>query len=121
MLVFKIVKSLQCILKTDLTGSHILNNYTQAVALSKTDKYACEIKSDEKFCNLYQYVDLSNIDEIIKLLAEKPRRSLQQYLAQLFTNTVVLSKLDQEAIKGFTPESAECIGCILWLGGGEWG
>ena len=88
----------------------------QAVALSKTDKYACEIKSD-----LYQYVDLSNIDEIIKLLAKKPRLSLQRYLAQLFTNTVVLSKLDQEAIKGFTPESAECIECILWLGGGEWG
>ena len=117
MLVFKIVKSLQCILKTDLTGSHILNNYTQAVALSKTDKYACGITSDEKFCSLYQYADLSNIDEIIKLLAEKPRRSLQRYLAQLFTNTVVLSKLDYETIEGLTPESAECIVCMHIVAG----
>ena len=92
LLVFKIVKNFPCILKADLIERHILNIYTQAAAYTKTDKYVFKIKFDEKFFNLYQHIDLSNSDEIIKLPAEKPRRSLQQHLAKLFNFTVVLSK-----------------------------
>ena len=77
--------------------------YTQATALTKTVQNACKVKSDEKFCNLYQYVDLSNNDDIIKLEAEKPGRSLQRYPAQLFNDTEVLSKLDYEAMVILSP------------------
>ena len=80
-------------------------DYTQATALTKTVQNACKVKSDEKFCNLYQYVDLSNNKKIIKLEAEKPGRFMQRYPAQLFNDTEVLSKLDYEAMVILSPEN----------------
>ena len=79
--------------------------YTQATALTKTVQNACKVQSDEKFCNLYQYVDLSNNKKIIKLEAEKPGRFMQRYPAQLFNDTEVLSKLDYEAMVILSPEN----------------
>ena len=97
MLVFKIVKRPKGILLANAIGSYILNNFTQAAALAKSDQYACKIILTKSYV-IYVAIDLSNSNGIMKLQAAKSECFFQRYLTQLFNDAVVLSKLDFKAM-----------------------
>ena len=87
----------------DLIRSHTLNAYTQAAAFTKTVWKSCEVESGERFCNLYQYADLSNTDEIIKLKVEKPGRPFSiiwrhRSLAEIDYKAVVVCSSERASI-----------------------
>ena len=80
-------------INTHLIRSRIINDYRQTATLTKQVKIFQKL-SDEKFCNLHQYVHLNIKEEIIKLKAEKSGVSSQHYAAQLFNGIDVLPRLD---------------------------
>ena len=52
------------------------------------------MKSNETFCSLYNYIDLSQKNNVITLKAAKADPSRQRFPIQLFNDTEVLSKLN---------------------------
>ena len=72
----------------------IPQEYKQAIPLTKNLPNACEVKSNETFCSLYNYIDLSQKNNVITLKAAKADPSRQRFPIQLFNDTEVLSKLN---------------------------
>lgn len=52
------------------------------------------MKSNETFCSLYNYIDLSQKNNVITLKAAKADPSRQRFPLQLFNDTEVLPKLN---------------------------
>ena len=72
----------------------IPQEYKQAIPLTKNVPNACEVKSNETFCSLYNYIDLSLKNNVIILKAAKADPSRQRFPLRLFNDTAVLSKLN---------------------------
>ena len=72
----------------------IPKEYKQAIPLTKNLLNACEVKSNGKFCSLYNYIDLTQKNNVITLKVGKADPSRQRFPLQLFNDTEVLSKLN---------------------------
>lgn len=77
--------------------------YSHAKNLQKSVRTPCTVDTEEKFCNLYQYVSIDK-PGFVKAEAENPGQSTQIKKVPLFNDTRVLSKLDYQAMVLLSPE-----------------
>jgi len=79
--------------------------YSQASELEKHAQVPCSIDTTDKLCNLYRYIDLDREGFIKKEAEESLVNSGRRRSVPLFNDTVILSKLEFEAMVLLSPNN----------------